>query len=234
MAYNDRTKMVTKNGHSLFDVSSLLQKAIRRGDEEMAGYAVNELRGRYNNYLWKRLLIISAEDCWGVITKEIVALQQADEIYNKGKKGYDRCGEFISKAVTLLLKARKNRDSDWFACNLIQSEETLNITEYLNLSDEQPKMQKFPDYVYDVHTYEGKRRGKTREDMVNDEQQALYPHQEGDYDNRPWDRFYKAIANPNLNSEKGYPFPDPRDVKEAEDNIGNEKMEQMSLTDLLK
>lgn len=69
-----RPQLYTKNGHSMYDMVSLLQKAIRRGDVEIAGYAANELRGRYNAYLWRRLLAISAEDCYGIMTKEIEAM----------------------------------------------------------------------------------------------------------------------------------------------------------------
>ena len=37
-----RPQLYTKNGHSMYDMVSLLQKAIRRGDAEVAGYAANE------------------------------------------------------------------------------------------------------------------------------------------------------------------------------------------------
>ena len=64
-------------------MSSMIQKAIRRCDIPHAAYAANELGGKYRKYLWKRLLTVSAEDCYGIMTKEIVALQQADELLNK-------------------------------------------------------------------------------------------------------------------------------------------------------
>lgn len=210
-------QLYTKNGHDLFEISSLLQKAIRRGDDEWAGYAVNELRLRYNDYLWRRLLLISAEDCWGIITKEIMALRDADEIYNKGKTGDKRCGEFLAKATTLLLKAFKNRDSDWFACNLVQSEETLDIKEYLKLPDT-PYRKEIPKYAYDVHTARGKMLGMTREMMVRDEQKALSPKIIGDYDNRNWDTFFenmKKVERNDFNNPKpGVPMPTKEDLKE--------------------
>ena len=46
MAYN---QLITKNGHSLFTMSSLYQKAIRRCDVKAAGYAANELFDRYEH-----------------------------------------------------------------------------------------------------------------------------------------------------------------------------------------
>lgn len=217
-----RMKLLTKNGHSLFDIASLLQKSIRRGDERWAGYAVNELRGRYNTYLWKRLLIISAEDCWGIITKEIMALQQADEYFNKGKSGYDRNGEFLSKATTLLLKAYKNRDSDWFACNLIQSEETLDIKSYLNLEETDTFVKEnLPEYAYDCHTLVGKRKGLTKHDMIRDEQEALFPKIKGDFDDRDWDNFHEAFAQikkDNFNKDNKFPHPTREELKKLEDD----------------
>jgi replication-associated recombination protein RarA len=207
-------KLLTKNGHDLLDVASLLQKSIRRSDDKWAGYAVNELRGRYNNYLWKKLLIVSAEDCWGVITKEIIALREADEIFNKGKKGYDRNGEFISKATTLLLKARKNRDSDWFACNLIKSEEVLDVKAYLNIED-QGRADELPEYTYDCHTIKGKINGKTKADMIKDEQEALNPHQKGDYDENDWSSFHNSldmIKRKNFNVDEEFPKPTRKEL----------------------
>lgn len=207
-------KLKTKNGHSLFDVSSALQKAIRRNDELVAGYAVNELRGWYNAYLWRRLLIISAEDCWGCITKEIEALRSADHYFNKNRKGYDRNGEFLSKATTLLLKAYKNRDSDWFACNMIQSEETMNIEKYIEIKDNQAR-EEIPEYAYDCHTLKGKRMGKTKADMIKDEQEALTPHKKGEYDDRKWDTFHKSmkrIKQNNFNKPKKGVHPPIKDL----------------------
>ena len=44
MAYN----LETRSGHNMFTMASLLQKAIRRGDKERAGYAAMELFGSYH------------------------------------------------------------------------------------------------------------------------------------------------------------------------------------------
>ncbi len=107
-------ELLTKNGHNFYDIAAMLQNAIRRADYTRAGYAANELFYKYRGYLWKRLLIISAEDCFGIITKEIIALKQAEE--QTEKKGQAET-IFVSKAITLLCYARKNEDADYFACN---------------------------------------------------------------------------------------------------------------------
>ena len=52
MGYN----LKTTNGYDLFEMSSMIQKAIRRCDIPHAAYAANELSGKYRKYLWKRLL----------------------------------------------------------------------------------------------------------------------------------------------------------------------------------
>lgn len=222
----------TKNGHSMYDMVSLLQKAIRRGDAEVAGYAANELRGRYNAYLWRRLLAISAEDCYGIMTKEIEALREADDVYNQKRKGYEREPLFISKAITLLLYARKNRDADYFSCNLMQSERVKNYDEYLHIED--CKFAGMPDYTYDCHTREGKRRGKTVADFIVDEQESLKPKQKGMYDEESWDRFLNAEKHGGwINDDERYPKPTAEQLKnlENEDFSGGTtvRYEQMDL-----
>jgi replication-associated recombination protein RarA len=60
-------RFLTKRGYEFGEVSSAMQKAIRRGDTRLAGYWALELwASGYGNYVWKRLLTVSAEDCWGM------------------------------------------------------------------------------------------------------------------------------------------------------------------------
>ena len=208
-------EMYTKNGHNMFDISSLLQKSIRRGHHEYAGYAANELLGRYSNYLWKRLLTISAEDCWGIVTKEIVALKDADEYVNEGRKGYDKNPLFVAKAVTLLMKARKNRDADYFACNLLNSNNTVTENDVLEVMKDDVDFFEIPEYTYDCHTKIGKIKGRTKADMIKSEQNALNPSQTGDYDTLSWDKFFK-YSKQGFDKEKGYPMPTDKQLKDLE------------------
>ena len=69
-------KLLTKSGHDFYVVASLLQKAIRRGDYKRAGYAAKELYWDYKDFMWNRLLVISAEDCYPLVTQEILALRK--------------------------------------------------------------------------------------------------------------------------------------------------------------
>lgn len=182
-------KLSTKHGYDFYEMSSMLQKAIRRGDYQRAGFAANELIDQYRKYLWKRLLIISAEDCYGIITKEIVGLKLADD--ETGKNG----NIFVSKAICLLCEARKNRDACYVACNYMNDNNLLSLEE---IKEECPidecKLQAdfIPDWVFDVHTLKGKMRGKTIEDMIRDEQEALNPKQISMFDNADWGIFLKS------------------------------------------
>ena len=72
-------------GYDFFEVSSAMQKAIRRADTGVAGFFALELwASGYRDYVWKRLFTISAEDCYGIITKEIEALWQGHELVKGG------------------------------------------------------------------------------------------------------------------------------------------------------
>lgn len=115
MAYN----LLTRSGHNMFTMASLLQKAIRRGDKERAGYAAMELFGSYHTMLWNRIMTVSCEDCWGVIAKEIVALRYTDNVRNRNKKGYEKDTQYVSKAISLLCDAKKSRDACYYACNFV-------------------------------------------------------------------------------------------------------------------
>ena len=187
----ERFNPMTDGGYNMYTMSSMLQKAIRRGDVNHAAFAAKELRGRYPDYLWRRLLVISAEDCYGIITKEIIGLKIADDTVNKGKKGYDRDSIFISKAVLLLCLARKNRDACFVACNFLRGERQMKPEEipdfYLTDVDEAELNDDIPEWVFDVHTLEGKRRGKTGVDMIRDENEALEPRQMSIFDMADWD-----------------------------------------------
>ena len=126
---------VTKNGYSMFEMSSMIQKAIRRCDIPHAAYAATELYPSYRTMLWNRLLTVSAEDCYGIMTKEIVALSQADERVN-AKKSAEKCNMvFLAKAIVLLCMARKSRDADYVACNYLWGNRKLSDEEFLDFVD---------------------------------------------------------------------------------------------------
>lgn len=97
----------TESGYNLFDMLSMMQKAIRRGQYNEAGFAADQLKKTYRAAMWNRLLVISSEDCFGIITKEIIRLKQ------------ENTNEAIARAVALLCRTRKSRDACYFSCNFV-------------------------------------------------------------------------------------------------------------------
>lgn len=168
-------ELKTQRGYDFYEVASALQKSIRRGDVKLAGYMALELFPRYYEYCWKRLLTISAEDCYGVITKEIMALYDAFHIINKGKKGDEMKGRiFISKAVILLCQTKHNRDADLLSNYVYDKKYELTDEQIEQLFKEvRSEPMKIPEYVYDVHTRKGKRMGKTKNDFFKEEEASL-------------------------------------------------------------
>lgn len=172
-------EIYTKHGYNLYDVASALQKSIRRGDVRLAGYMALELFPRYSNYCWKRLLTVSAEDCYGCVTKEVKALHDSFEFINKGKKADDKKGRiFISKAVIILCQCPHSRDADVLQNFIYDKQLSLTDEQIEQLMDEVAKDRpEMPDYVYDVHTRKGKRSGKTKAEFFVEEDAALYNRQ---------------------------------------------------------
>lgn len=135
-----------------------------------------ELFPRYSEYCWKRLLTISAEDCYGVITKEIYALYESFHIINRGKKGDELKGRiFISKAVILLCMHKHNRDADLLSNYIYDKKYDISDDEIEKMFEEIRNEGKIdiPEYVYDVHTRKGKMMGKTKKDFFREEEENL-------------------------------------------------------------
>lgn len=176
-----RQQLMTKRGYVLLEVASALQKAIRRSDARLAGYwAIELFESGYQAYAWRRLLTVSAEDCWGVITHEIESLYRSWEIIHKQKPGGGRI--FLSKATILLAMARKCRDADHLT-NLVYDPKAINDQELEAALDEARKQpEAIPEYAFDCHTSAGKRAGKTIEMFFQEEFQSLTPREPGLFD----------------------------------------------------
>lgn len=178
------TQIQTKHGYDLFVVSSALQKAIRRNEPRLAGWAIVELvDSGFTSYAWKRLLVISAEDCDGIITGEIEALMRAQLLMEKQAKKKPAGMIFFAKATLLLCTHPKNRDADHA---IFLAREGLLATDEDILAAVQEAQRegpgKIPEYVYDVHTRQGRMRGKTKAQFWREEQDGLKPRQAGLFD----------------------------------------------------
>lgn len=169
--------MTTKGGYDFYEVASLLQKSIRRNHLGLATRAANELFPDYANYTWNRLMTISAEDCAGIITMEIVALYDAWKKVNERSKDKSKGRVFIAKALIILARGQHSRDAD--ELNNLTSDrfpedvfaaEVATVTKHLGVES---KDFQIPQYVYDKHTLRGKRAGKTVQDFLIEESQGL-------------------------------------------------------------
>ena len=179
-------RIMTKRGYDFGEVSSAMQKAIRRADTRLAGYWALELwASGFGNYVWKRLLTVSAEDVWGLITSEIKALHDSYAVVNKGKPVREHKGRiFISKAVILLCAAKKNRDADHlqnFVYDALAGIDADKLAADLLAAGRE----EVPEYAFDCHTLKGRRKGKTKADFFREEQKALKPFQPGLFDDLP-------------------------------------------------
>ena len=174
----------TKRGYSFPAVSSAMQKAVRRGDAKLAGYWALELwASGFGQYVWRRLLTISAEDCWGILTQEVKALHDSYTEINANLPARQPKGRiFISKAVILLCLAKKSRDADHLQNFVYDRQAGIapeSLTDELESSGEYVPI---PDYAYDCHTPQGRRMGKTKAEFFRQEQDALSPFIPGLFD----------------------------------------------------
>lgn len=170
----------TVRGYDFYEVSSALQKAIRRCDKKVAAYFAMELfESGYYKYVWKRLFTISAEDVQEYVTGELQALYNGFSFVNDRRNIDKPKGRiFITKAVFLLCDAVKSRDTDHM--NIIIYDHKCGITDdEINqyLVENRKSNIGIPEYAMDVHTQKGKRTGKTKGDFILDEMHSLFPVQ---------------------------------------------------------
>ena len=181
----------TVRGFDLYEVASALQKSIRRNQPKIAGYFALELyHSGYARYAWKRLITISAEDCHGIVTREIKALLDSWEwLKKKAGKETPPGRIFLSKAVLILCDCLKNRDPDHLQ-NLVYDSKGWNdrsVAKYLEgievALEKRENRMIVPDYAFDIHTKKGRQMGKTKADFFRDEYHCLEPKQPGLFDN---------------------------------------------------
>ena len=188
-------KLETHAGYSLYDCSSALQKAIRRGLEEEAMYWAVELwRSNFDEYMWKRLRIISSEDV-GLgspgISAEIWSLYQMYQLQKKESKkipGNERPSEriFLTHAIALLCRAQKSRIID-------------HLQVFHFRQPHSPDSHPVPDWAHDKHTAKGRalKRGIDHffQDGAHLENLAGLPMEE-EYKQRAHDLLRKEESEP--------------------------------------
>ena len=136
----------TKNGYMLDEVASALQKAIRRGDEELALFFALELFPKYAAYAWRRIQVVSVEDIENPMASVYVnAMRDAFFFNNKDVKNAEDYKNriFITKAVIALCRETKSREAD-------------HAQKFIDQWVESGTLPKIPDYAFDVHTKQGR------------------------------------------------------------------------------
>lgn len=143
---------------------SALQKFIRRGRTEDAVRAAYELYltgEELTEYLWKRLMVISAED---VGLGQPMAPLVVEALWNMSRQLPRPCSDYallFVHAVRYLCACKKERGSSLLTSvtkRRIRDGETFCL----------------PDYVFDMHTIEGQKRGRNIEHFL-EESAPVYP-----------------------------------------------------------
>lgn len=193
----------TKNGHGMFDVSAELIKAVKKADYNMVGYCANELYVRYWSFLWTTIQKLAKEVCENFHDgiKEIEALHNIDKEQH-GQK--NETSIYVAKALVILVKLCKYKESIF-----TRYEKTCDVdmSRYDNI------VRKIPMYVFDCHTYIGKKQGKTKKDFVVEEQRSLRPLFECDFDHASWDRFFELCNIGFYDKDNLTPRPDEKTMK---------------------
>jgi len=133
----------------MYEVTSSLQKTIRRGLEDDAIFWAMELEQRFYKHLWTRLVVIASEDI-GVGDNSMAVLVSTLKDNYMEARANDK-GErflFLFHAVQAMCRSAKNRDADESAHNYY-------IRHIIN-----GEAFEIPEYAFDKHTLKGKRMGR--------------------------------------------------------------------------
>jgi replication-associated recombination protein RarA len=141
-------QLTTKGGYNCAEVSSAMQKCIRRGLEEQALFWATELDlSGFGEYVWKRLKIIASEDVGladSAIAPTIYTLFQNWREQAK-RKDTKHAPErlFLVHAVLILSRAPKSRAVDHALVAMYESARPARA---------------IPDFALDRHTAAGRKR----------------------------------------------------------------------------
>lgn len=139
----------TAEGHDLFEVLSAMQKCIRRGDEEGAGWwAFAAAASGYLPHVIGRLEVVAVEDV-GVadpvrVTAALTVCQQARTWGRAGRASWKLA---IAAAVQYLCRAEKSRASDEMQAAILGARA-------------RGEQREIPDVAIDKHTRRGRAKGR--------------------------------------------------------------------------
>lgn len=155
--YDAWQNTVTKNGFAADELISGLQKSIRRSNAENAlaiAYEMYLTSEQLEDYMWKRLLVISVEDIGFADTNALILVRNLEQVRKEFQYGtFDRA-LFMVQAVRYLCNCKKDRSSDLM----------LNI---LREEFERGRRPQIEDYMLDMHTKQGRANGKDLAHFLN-------------------------------------------------------------------
>jgi len=103
----EKKKLLTKNNFDVFEVRSLLQKAIRRNDVEWAAWAVQELLPQWSAIVQSCLIVVACEDVGACCTAQL--LENIDTASRTSDSSFP-----LLKATLMLCASEKSRETDNF------------------------------------------------------------------------------------------------------------------------
>lgn len=155
-----RSEMRTKGGHPLDEVTSALQKCIRRGlEEEAMFWALEMAESGYGQYLWRRLMVIAAEDVGVADPQALILTTSAWVATKEATKSFSKPPgmrtEFLGPTILYLCRSVKCREGDDFAWLVMERRARGWKIEV-------------PDFAVDDHTDRGRKMGRGREFWFSD------------------------------------------------------------------
>lgn len=138
----------TARGYDLGEVVSALQKECRRGNTRDALYWAYCFLPNYEDYLWRRLLVIAVEDVGMGDPDALVRLRACRDTWYEMRtwKG-DSFHLAIAQAIQVLCSSLKSRTNDYLQCAV-------------RAELDSGREKKIPDYALDMHTKRGKALGR--------------------------------------------------------------------------
>ena len=141
----------TYHGLPADQVISALQKEIRRGNTENAvllGYEMVITSPALEDYLWRRLIVISVEDIGFGEPSAPIMVNSLNQMVRTLDRSAGERKLFAVHAIRYLCSCQKDRSSD----------EMVNWVMYAVARGEaKPRI---PDYALDMHTAEGQAKGR--------------------------------------------------------------------------
>jgi len=173
-------RLRTRWGYLLDEITSSLQKCIRRGWEESAVWFAHEMETKFHQYLWRRLAIIACEDI-GIANPTTITVVNAcrDAYYfhrNTNTRGTSD-PNYVTMAVVCLCRSPKSRlGNDLQALVLHERNEIEKRLRTVGESRDEATTEKryaihrevrekhpVPDIALDVHTARGRQMRRSYE-----------------------------------------------------------------------